>query len=93
VPTTIAAACGQGAAIASSATVSRTQHETTSDPLSSKAFEDAILAVEALQRSLKHETARCREKKIVFAYLHGTLVGLYSGSQVDSMQTSASMLD
>jgi hypothetical protein len=52
-----------------------------------------LLAIEALWRSLKQETASCGEKKIVFAYLYGTLVGLYSGSQVDLMQTSAFMLD
>ncbi|KAL4772376.1 hypothetical protein BDW60DRAFT_207372 [Aspergillus nidulans var. acristatus] len=90
VPTTNAAACGQGAAIASSATVSRTQHETTSDPLSSKAFEDAILAVEALRRSLKHETASCREKKIVFAYLHGTLVLLVTTLEEEDLASVSS---
>ncbi|CAG8889263.1 unnamed protein product [Penicillium egyptiacum] len=36
------AACGAGPAIASSATVSRTQEESTKSPLSSKALEDAI---------------------------------------------------
>ncbi|KAJ6149090.1 Killer toxin subunits alpha/beta 6 [Penicillium samsonianum] len=65
----------------------------TSDPLSSKATEDVILAAQALQRNLKQETAIHGKKKIIFTYLHGTLIGLYSGSQVDLMQTSASMLD
>lgn len=87
------AACGAGPAIASSATVSRTQDESTKSPLSSKALEDAIRATEALRRSLNQDTASCGQKTIRFAYLHGTLVGLYSGSQVDLMQTSDAMLD
>ncbi|KAJ5963523.1 uncharacterized protein N7479_003399 [Penicillium vulpinum] len=87
------AACGEGPAIASSATASRTPYETSRDPLSSKAPEDVVLAIEALRRSLKEETASCGKKMVMFAYLHGTLVGLYSGSQVDLMQTSESMLD
>ncbi|KAF9894400.1 hypothetical protein FE257_007903 [Aspergillus nanangensis] len=91
--TTNEAACGEGPAIASSATASRTPSKTTRDSLSSKASEDVVLAVEALRRSLHQETASCGKKTIMFAYLHGTLVGLYSGSQVDLMQTSASMLD
>ncbi|KAI9375022.1 hypothetical protein BJX61DRAFT_550311 [Aspergillus egyptiacus] len=87
------AACGVGPTIASSATASLTQYETTRDPLSDRASEDMIAAAEALRRSLSQEAASCGNQKIIFAYLHGTLVGLYSGSQVDLMQTSASMLD
>jgi hypothetical protein len=87
------AACGAGPAIASSATVSRTQDESTKSPLSSKALEDAIRATEALHRSLNEDTASCGHKTIRFAYLHGTLIGLYSGSQVDLMQTSDAMLN
>lgn len=86
------AACGIGPAIASNAMASRTQNETTRSPLSNKALEDVNLAVEALRRSLNQGTASCGQKTVTFAYLHGALVGLYSGSQVDLMQTSASML-
>jgi hypothetical protein len=87
------AACGVGPVIASSATAFLTQYNTTSNPLSSQASENVIPAIEALQRSLQPQTASCKEKKIIFAYYHGALVGLYSGSQADLMQTSASMLD
>lgn len=87
------AACGVGPAIASSATASRAQNKSTRSPLSSKAPEDVTLAVEALRRSLNQKTASCGQKTIMFAYLRGTLVGLYSGSQIDLMQTSTSMLD
>ncbi|KAL5050619.1 hypothetical protein BDW71DRAFT_215869 [Aspergillus fruticulosus] len=88
-----AAACGVGPAIASSATASLTQYGTTSEPLSSQASEDVIRAIEVLQRSLNPQTASCGEKTILFAYFRGTLVGLYSGSQVNLMQTCSSMLN
>ncbi|KAJ5441854.1 hypothetical protein N7491_004260 [Penicillium cf. griseofulvum] len=85
-------AYGERPAAKSNATAYLTKWK-TSDPLSSKATEDVILAAQALQRNLKQEIAIHGKKKIIFTYLHGTLIGLYSGSQVDLMQTSASMLD
>lgn len=87
------AACDGSTVTASSAVASQTQDETISDPLSGEAINDLILAVQALQRSLGQEPASCAKKKVTFVYFHGTLVGLYSGSQVELMQTSASMLD
>ncbi|KAJ6118862.1 Killer toxin subunits alpha/beta 6 [Penicillium samsonianum] len=89
---TASVAYGGRPAAKSNATAYLTQWE-TSDRLGSKATEDVILAAKALQRTLKQETAIHGKKKIIFAYLHGTLIGLYSGSQVNLMQTSASMLD
>lgn len=89
---TASVAHGGRTAAKSNSTAYMTKSE-TNDPLSSKATEDMNTAAQALQRNLRQQTVIPGKKKIAFAYLHGTLIGLYSGSQVDLMQTSESMLD
>jgi hypothetical protein len=65
----------------------------TEKTLRIEAAMDVVVAAQTLKKSLQKAAVTCAERKNLFAYYHGTLVGAYSGSQVDLMQTSESMLD
>ncbi|KAF2686135.1 glycoside hydrolase family 18 protein [Lentithecium fluviatile CBS 122367] len=54
---------------------------------------DVVVAAQTLKKSLQETAVTCDKRKNLFACYHGTLVGVYSGSRVDLVQTSESMLD
>ncbi|KAH7041443.1 glycoside hydrolase superfamily, partial [Microdochium trichocladiopsis] len=60
--------------------------------INERPFPDMLQAVRHLKEYLGAEAPSCHEK-ILFIYLRGTLVGLFSGSRVDHHETSASILD
>lgn len=84
--------CGVGSASESRAKSYLATWE-TEDTLSDEAVEDVLVAAQTLKKSLLKTDVTCDERKNLFAYYHGTLVGAYSGSRVDLVQTSESMLD
>lgn len=84
--------CGGGNATKSDVSVTVSGWEAQGRTLSDDAAADLITSAEVLKKRLPKERSLCG-KKIVFAYFHGTLIGLYAGLQVDLAQTATSMLD
>ncbi|KAG9250035.1 uncharacterized protein F5Z01DRAFT_695689 [Emericellopsis atlantica] len=84
--------CGTRSVTKSSVPVHMSRWETSGEILSGNAAEDLISVADALSKRLAKERSLC-DKKVMFAYYHGTLIGLYAGSQVDLVQTSAAMLE
>ena len=84
--------CGVGSAPESRATRQLSSWE-TEDTLSDGAAQDVLIAVQTLKTSIQKTTLACDDRKNLFAYYHGTLVGVYSGSRVDVMHTSEPMLN
>lgn len=66
----------------------------TDKALSDNAAQDVVVAAQTLKRRLEKTAVTCdQERKNLFAYYHGTLVGAYSGASVDVTQTSTPILD
>lgn len=84
--------CGVGSAPDSRATPQISSWE-TENLLSNEAAQDVVVAVRTLKRSIQKATSTCDERKNLFAFYHGTLAGIYSGSRVDVTHTSESMLN
>lgn len=84
--------CGVNSAHESRATSHLSIWE-TEGTLSDKASQDVVVAAQTLKGSLQKTAVTCDERRNLFAYYHRTLVGAYSGSSIDVVQTSESMLD
>ncbi|KAM0254537.1 hypothetical protein ACHAQJ_006697 [Trichoderma viride] len=83
------ATCGAGPASKSSVTAYLTQWNTSETPLGNQT--DAVVAAKSLKEYLRGDSDVCK-KKILFSYFHGTLVGVYSGSLIDTGKTSEAIL-
>ncbi|KAH6874030.1 glycoside hydrolase superfamily, partial [Thelonectria olida] len=82
------ATCGAGPASKSSVKAYLTQWDTSEPSLGNQT--DAVVATKSLKESLRGDSNVC--KKVVFGYFHGTLVGVYSGSLIDTRKTSEAIL-
>ncbi|KAF2828939.1 hypothetical protein CC86DRAFT_317913 [Ophiobolus disseminans] len=84
--------CGIGSAPESRPIAHLATWEIEYNTLSANAALDVVVAAQTLNQGLKKTVATCDERTNLFAYYHGTLVGAYSGSRVDLVQTSESVM-
>ncbi|RMJ09850.1 hypothetical protein CDV36_010525 [Fusarium kuroshium] len=83
--------CGAGPSEKLETPIRLSSFDTSIEPLGKDPGADVILATKTITHHLEKDRASC-EKTILFAYIRGTLVGLYAGSQVDRRKTIDALL-
>ncbi|KAH7190961.1 hypothetical protein BKA60DRAFT_643008 [Fusarium oxysporum] len=82
--------CGSGPSKRLETRISLSSWDSELEPISNHPGADTVIATKKLQAYLERSRSDCG-KTILFAYFRGTLVGLYSGSQVDRRKTLDSL--
>ncbi|KAJ4307656.1 hypothetical protein N0V84_012581, partial [Fusarium piperis] len=83
--------CGAGPSEKLETPIRLSSFDTSIEPLGKDPGADVILATNTITHHLEKARASC-DKTILFAYIRGTLVGLYAGSQVDRRKTIDALL-
>ncbi|KAF4462820.1 killer toxin subunits alpha beta [Fusarium albosuccineum] len=82
--------CGAGPSEKLDTLIRLSAWESVAEPIGNDSGADVVVVTKKLEEYLERNQSACG-KTIMFAYFRGTLVGLYSGSQVDRRKTLESL--